>query len=382
MKPKIKAFLEDGKLQIRSEYKYKELDEILRSGILSGFRGYGEYHYGGEWVQKLETQFKAYFDVKHAVALNSATAGLESALRAYHVGSGDEVIVTPYSFSSSASCVNMVGAKPVFVDITEDTFCMHPAEVHKAITPKTKAIIPVHLCGHPAAVYAFTHLARVFNLKVIEDCAQAIGATAWDQKVGTFGDCGIFSFNQSKHINTGEGGMLITNDDEFARIVRAVRNHGEVADPDLKIVGHNYRLCEIEAMMASKQFEDIDNNLFHRNQLASYLTRLLSNVKGVTPPVVKDGYTHSWYTYSVKLNLGIPKKQVCEELAKRGVYFGEYVKPLHLLPIHGGEEGDLPVVERMWKEELIVTDTIRPDKTFEDMDKIAEAFREIANKVQ
>jgi|TARA_Y100000310_G_scaffold84594_1_gene81493 dTDP-4-amino-4,6-dideoxygalactose transaminase len=349
-----------------------EIDAILKSGILSGFRANREYHLGGHYVQSLEVAFKDYFGVEYAVALNSATAGLHVALRACGVGAGDEVIVTPYSFSASASCVLMAGATPVFADIQDETFCLDYALLEKVISPHTKAIIPVHLCGHPADMYEIMNFAEFYNLKVIEDAAQSIGAKYLDDYTGTIGDCGVFSFNQSKHINTGEGGMLITDNGKIAEIARAVRNHGEVSVPELKILGYNYRMTEIEAAIGLEQFNRLDELIAVRVRNAEMLTEGLKGIKGLTPPVTYPGCTHSFYTYALKTR---NKQKLCKQLGKRGIYFGTYVKPLHLLPIFGHKKGLCPVAERMYEEELIVTDSVKdPDL---DTDYIINAFRQI-----
>ena len=330
--------------------------DILRSGELTGFKANPDGYYGGKFVQQLEQAFRVRFGVKYAITLNSATAALHAALIASGVRSGDEVIVTPYSFSASASCVLMSGAKPVFVDIEDETFNINPKLIERAITPKTEAIIPVHLCGHPAAMQEIMELAQLYNLTVIEDAAQSIGAKYKGEPTGTIGDCGIFSFNQSKHISTGEGGMLITDDDKIAEIVMAVRNHGEVSAPDLKILGYNYRMSEIEAALALSQLETLDEMTAHRVRLTSLVSDGLKNVPGLTPPVVKPDCTHVWYTYPLKVK---NKHAVLKKLKDKGIYFGEYVKPLHLLPIYNQKEGLCPVAERMWREELIVTDRFR-----------------------
>ena len=337
-----------------------EIDEILQSGILSGFRANPEGHYGGRHIARLEGAFQTYFGVNHAIALNSATAGLHAALIACGVKPtvyGMRVLVSPYTFSSSVSCVLMAGAKPIFVDIDEDTFCIDPKKVTGT---DVKAIIPVHLMGHPCDMDEIMTKARTCGYAVIEDCAQAIGATYKGRKVGTIGDCGVFSFNQSKHINTGEGGMLITNNDDIARIVRAVRNHAEVSDPELKIVGYNYRMCEIEAALALEQFKGLDENIRIRNELASEMTKELSKIDGFTPPIIKEDCTHAFYTYGVKYNGEIPRDELQCRLIEKGVYFGKnYIKPLHLLPIYGYKEGSFPVAERMYRE-IMVTDILKP----------------------
>ena len=338
-------------------------------GEMSGFAGTPKGHLGGKFVQKLEAEFRAYFGVNHAVACNSATSALYMALVACGVSSGDKVVVTPYSFSASASCVLMAGAKPVFVDINPDTFNMSPL-----LPLGEEAIIPVHLMGHPCTIMSTSP-------KVIEDASQSIGATYKNKLVGTIGDCGVFSFNQSKHVSSGEGGMLITNNDDIARIARAVRNHGEVSDPELGIVGYNYRLTEIQAAIALEQFKNLDKMNAYRIELANYMTDKLSKIDGLTPPYVAPDCTHVYYTYAVKFDkekFGMHRDEFQEKMLKRGFYFGRgYVKPLHLLPIFGGQEGQYPIAERMWKDELLVFDWLRYPCTKDDVDEAVKTVREV-----
>jgi len=316
---------------------------------LSGFTGTPEGHLGGYHVQALESAFCEYFNVKHSISLNSATSGLHAALIASQVGIGDDVVVSSYSFSSSASCALMIGATPVFVDIDKDTFCIDP---HSGTA---QAYILVHLFGHPAKVH----------IGDIEDCAQAIGATINGRKVGTIGECGVFSFNQSKHINTGEGGMLITNDDDFARVVRAVRNHGEVADPELGIVGYNYRMLESVAESALAQFRYLDNDNEFRQTRANYMTARLSEIEEITPPVTLPNCTHVYYMYAMKFKGN--RNLFLREMQGRGWLIYPYVEPLYKLPIYG-EQPELPVVEKVSKEVMVIN-WVKP---IEQIDKFVE----------
>ena len=330
----------------------RDIEAILDSGNLSGFRGNTEGHSGGYWVQVLEESFKEYFNIKYAVAMNSATACLHAACVACGLTYGDDVLVTPYSFVSSVSCLNMVNANEVFADIDEDTFNITKFSLLREWqTSWFSATIPVHLMGHPCDLDELKSVIFEHGY-IIEDAAQAIGAKYKGKLVGTIGDCGIFSFNQSKQISCGEGGMLITNNSRIARIARAMRNHGEVSDPMLRIVGYNYRMGEIEARIVIEQFKYLDENLTIRQELAEYMTEKLSQIEGLVPPVVKDYCTrHAWYTYGVKWQRkDMTRDQFQKEMMRRGVFFGSgYVKPIHLLPIYNNSEGLCPVAERMWK---------------------------------
>lgn len=355
----------------------KHVVEIMRSGELSGFKANQEGHRGGRFVRWLEAEFMAYFDVKHAVSFNSATSALHAACVACGVKSGDEVIVPTYTFSASASCVLMAGGTPVFADIEPNTYCLNPYEVGWRISKKTKAIIPVHLHGHPAEMAEILSRARRYQAYVIEDASQAIGATYRGRYVGTLGDCGVFSFNQSKPISCGEGGMLITNDDKIAEIARLVRNHGETQGD---VLGYNYRMCEIEAAIALEQFQNLDKMNEHRIKLANYLTEALSGIEGLTPPIIYPDCKHVYYTYPVRVDeniLGISRNELQFSLAAKGIYFGiGGQKPLHFYSLYGGYEGQFPEAERAGRE-VMFTDRLRYPATLDDVKQIVQAIYDI-----
>ncbi|GAH68480.1 unnamed protein product, partial [marine sediment metagenome] len=269
----------------------------------------------GKKIKEFENLFKKYHNTEYAVAFNSATAALHAAVVACGVQPGDEVITTPYTFTSTATCALMQNAVPVFADIKKDTFNINPEEIEKNISPLTKAIIVVHLFGNPADMYEIMQIAKDNNLRVIEDCAQAPGAKYQNRLVGTIGDCGIFSFTENKNITSGEGGMLITNDKEIAEVTRLVRNHGEALIAGQKkrtykssILGWNYRLTEVDAAIGIEQFKKMDYFNNERIKLANYLTYQLQNFEGLTPPYVYEENKHVYYVYALKydeLKVGI-----------------------------------------------------------------------------
>ena len=356
------------------------VNKVLKSGMFSGFRANQEGHLGGSAVIALEDAFKAYHNIKYAISFNSATSALHTACIACSpYPMQNEFLVSPFTFSASASCVRMARGIPVFADIDEKTFCIDTKRC-QPLYDRTKCIIPVHLMGHPADMGKVRQLAITHNLKIIEDACQALGAEYGGVKVGTLGDCGVFSFNQSKPISCGEGGMLITNDDKIAEVSRAVRNHGEVSCPDLKILGYNYRMGEMEAALALAQFRKLDERNNRRIELANHLTKALHKIWGLTPPYVAPDCKHVYYTYGVKYDqkkIGMPKIEFQQKLIEGGVYFGlGNQKPLHLYPFYGGREGQLLVAERISRE-LMFTDILRYPMTIENVDEIIDIIKDV-----
>ena len=347
----------------------KEVNEVFRSGNLSLFRGTQEGQDGGPKVQALEQAFRDYFKVKYAVSFNSATAALHAACVACGVGFA---ICTPFTFVASASCVLQANGRVFWCDIDKDTFCM---DIKQNNLCNAHAIIPVHLMGHPAEMDQIMAFAARTRTKVIEDCAQAIGAEYHGKKVGTIGDCGIFSFNQWKTISTGEGGMLITNNDWINRVARALRNHSEVSDPELKIVGYNYRMTEYTASLALSQFKRLDAMNEHRRALCQYMSRHL-DYGPFEPPIEQKDCKHVYYTYGLKYH-GDDRDEYQQRLIDNGAFFGRggYVRPLYHLPIFGIDKELCPVAERMHQREIMVTDIFRPPMTFSDCDHILEVMK-------
>lgn len=389
---------------IIGEEEKRAVMAVLESGKLSTFIAQpGEHFLGGEKIRQFERDFTNYHGVKYAVAFNSATSALHAAVVACGVKVGEEVIVPPYTFTSSATCVLMHNAIPVFVDVKPDIFCLDPVEIEHAITPQTRAIIPVHLFGHPADMDEIVAVARKNKLKIIEDCAQAPGATYKGRHVGTIGDCGIFSFQETKNIMTGEGGMLITDNEQIAEIAQMVRNHGEVVLENQKqrtyrsdFLGWGYRMTEMEAALGIEQFKKLDKLNNQRIELANHLTEKLATGNGLTPPVVYPYAKHVYYVYAIKYDkekVGIPRDIFVKALTAEGIPFSAgYVRPLYLNPIYhenkpfvynyfgkdvNYDKGICPVTERLHKKELILTAICRPSATREDIDDIVRAMSKI-----
>jgi dTDP-4-amino-4,6-dideoxygalactose transaminase len=388
----------------------KAVLEVLGSTVLSKFLAtWSPDFYGGPQVQKLEQEWAGYFRVKHAVSLNSATSGLYAAIGAAGVGPGDEVIVSPYTMSASATAALVYGAIPVFADIDPDIFCIRPESIRSRITPCTKAIIAVDLFGHPADMGEIMQVAREHNLVVIEDAAQAPGALYHGSYAGTLADMGVFSLNYHKTVHCGEGGVVVTNSDDFAERLQLIRNHAEVVVKDkgvqniVNMVGFNYRMTEIEAAIAREQLKKLEGLVTSRIEAADYLTERLSNCPGITPPVVRQGVRHGYYTYAIRfdpLKAGISRDRFVRAINAEGIPMSQgYVEPIYLEPVYqqriafgkdgfpftypgykghvSYDRGICPVTERMHDEELILTDICRAGVTKRDLEDTVTAFTKI-----
>jgi perosamine synthetase len=386
--------------------------EVLDSGVLSAFLGtWSPEFLGGPRVRKLEEEWAAYFGVDHAVSMNSATSGLYAALGAAGVGPGDEVIVSPYTMSASAAGPLLYNAIPVFADIDPATFCISAETIRKVLTPHTKAIVAVDIFGHPADVDAIMALADERGLTVIEDAAQAPGAKLGERYAGTLGHIGVFSLNYHKHIHSGEGAVVVTDDARLAERLQLIRNHGEVVlqqkpgDCDLNnMIGFNYRMTEIEAAIASEQLKKLDHLLSTRIERANQLTELLSNIGGISTPVVRPDCIHAFYAYALRYDaaaIGVPRARFAEALRAEGIPIAEgYVAPIYLQPLYqqrrlfGGTgspwndpaykgsvsygRGICPVTEQMHFEELIYTGAVHGQLSEADIEDFAEAFHKVA----
>ncbi|MBS7287570.1 MAG: DegT/DnrJ/EryC1/StrS family aminotransferase [Candidatus Freyarchaeota archaeon] len=347
--------------------------QVLRSGILTGRAS------EGGMVAEFEKIFARFLGVKYAVAVSSGTAALHASLLALGVGLGDEVIVPSFTFSATCNVVLHVGARPVFVDIDLDTYTMDPSEVKKALTPKTKVIIPVHLYGHPVDMKPIMELAAEKDVYVVEDAAQAHGAEYGGVKVGGIGHLGCFSFYPTKIITTGEGGMVTTNDEELAEKVKIIRNQGERGNYATALLGHNWRLTELGAAIGIAQMKKIDGFLAKRRRNAAHLTKLLSNVDELVPPLEKGWAKHAWNIYTVRLrNNEVKRDKAVSLLRKHGVGATIYYPiPVHLTPLYrekGYSKVSLPNTELASK--TVFSLPVHPSMTEEDIEKVALAVKE------
>lgn len=383
---------------------------VLDDGELSGFIAYhGPEFLGGKQVQALEADFCRYFNVPHAVAVNSATSGLHCALSALGIGPGDEVIVPPYTMSASATTVLFCGAVPVFADIEDQTFCLDPQTVAAAITADTKAVVAVNLFGHPAALLELKKLCDQHGLYLIEDNAQAPAAMIDGHYTATIGDIGVFSFNRHKTMQSGEGGVAICRDPQLALKMQLLRNHGEVVVGGMGVqdivntIGLNYRMTEMEAAVARVQFAKLDQLNAERIAMADRISAGLKDVLGITPVTVRDGCKHVYYFYPMTYDAtvtGIPRDLFAKAVQAEGFTLrAGYVKPIYLEPVYqqkiafgsqgfpfnankrkvpiSYDKGICPVVERLAFEQLMITNITYPPLGLGDMDKFVEACAKV-----
>ncbi|TCS62997.1 DegT/DnrJ/EryC1/StrS family aminotransferase [Varunaivibrio sulfuroxidans] len=398
------------------------VDAVMRGGVLSRFLGaWHDDFYGGDQVRAFEARWAEAFAVKHAVSVNSATGGLYAAVGATAVGPGDEVIVSPYTMIASATAALIFNAVPVFADIDPHTFTLDPASIEARITPRTRAIVVVHIFGQAADMDPIMALAKTHKLKVIEDCAQAPFATYKGRPVGALGDIGVFSLNYHKHIHTGEGGVVTTNDDDLAERVRLIRNHGEavvggMGRADLvNMVGFNFRLGELEAAIGQCQLDKGPGLIAQRRDNVAYLEGRLKGIPGLTPCAERPGDRHVYYVHPLLYDadvMGVSRETfvaavkaelpASEMREKDGPLIGQgYVRPLYLEPIfreriaYGGggcpftcphydgvadyREGLCPVCEDAHARTLITHELMRPGMTRRDLDDVADAFHKVAD---
>ena len=407
------------------------VSEVMQSGILSRFLGawHADFH-GGPQVQNFEREWAQHFDAAHAVSVNSNTSGLFCAIGAAGVGPGDEVIVSPYTMSASAIAPLIFNAVPVFADIDPVSYCLSAQTIAAKITPRTKAIVVVHIFGNVAHMDPIMELAAKYNLVVIEDCAQAPFARYHGRPVGTLGHMGVFSLNYHKHIHTGEGGVVTTNDAKLAERLQLIRNHGEAVIEakstatntplDLvNMIGFNMRMGEIEAAIGRRQLAKGPALIEQRRANVAYLESKLAGVPGVTMPHVDPAVKHVYYVHALSydaqvtgvsratwvtaLKAELPATQLREG---EGVLIGQgYVRPLYRQPMYqrqvaygdGGtgcpfacphyagkldyDPKSYPQVEQAHYNRVVTHELMRPPMTHDDLDAVAAAFHKVSENL-
>src|SRR3989339_108553 len=336
------------KAQRNNTIGQEEIDavlDVLRSGVLSKFLGCwdGDF-YGGPKIQALERAWENYFNIKYAIAINSATSGLIAALGAIGIEPGDEVIVSPWTMCASATSILMWNAIPVFADIESETFNLDPQSVRQNITEYTKAIVVSDILGHPAQLDEIMQIAKEYNLKVIEDAAQAPGAFYKNQYAGTVADIGVFSLNYHKHIHTGEGGICVTNDANLAERMQLIRNHAEAVVGGKEVsdlsnmIGFNFRMTEIEAAIGITQLKKLAALANVKQKIAMQLDDGLRGLIGLRCPITREGCSHVFYVYPLLLDsklLSISRRTIVKALIAEGITgLAQGYCNLHRLPLY------------------------------------------------
>jgi len=346
------------------EEEKQNVIEVLESGMLVQ----------GPKVEALEAKFTELCDVKHAIATSSGTTALHIALLAHGIGPGDEVITTPFTFIASTTSILFTGAKPVFVDIEEDTFNLDPTKIEQAITAKTKAILPVHLYGYVCDMKAIQEIADKYGLAIIEDACQAVDAEFEGKVAGSFGT-GTFSLYATKNIMSGEGGMITTNDDYIAEQSKLLRSHGMRVRYYHDMLGYNFRMTDLHAAIGLAQFERLKTFNEKRQFNAQYFN---DNLNTVVTPRVKPGYKHVWHQYTIRVDGGRDRDAAIKALNEAGIGTGVF----YPVPVHQqgyikemlGEQS-FPVSEQLAKEVLSLP--VHPQLSQDDLDVIVREVNKL-----
>ncbi|HSA07225.1 MAG TPA: DegT/DnrJ/EryC1/StrS family aminotransferase [Candidatus Gastranaerophilales bacterium] len=361
------------------QQQYEQIKEQVEKEVLKVLSS-GKYILG-ENVNKLETDFANYCGVKRAVGVASGTDAIYIALKALDIGPGDEVITTSFTFIATVEAISYVGAKPVFVDIDPNTYNLDVRELEKKITPKTKAIIPVHLYGQPVDMSPVIEAAKKYDLFVIEDCAQSVGASYKGKKTGSFGDIGCFSFFPTKNLGAaGDGGMITTNSNYIADRILSLRNHGSHIRYYHTEVGLNSRLDEIQAAVLNVKFPHLDRWNSKRREAAYFYNELFKDVKEIITPKELDNTECVYHQYTIKT---IERDKLFNILKENGVMSMIYYPvPVHLQEAYAGlslMEGSLPNSEQAAKNVLSLP--IFPEITRDQQRKVADELIKALNQV-
>lgn len=333
----------------------------------------------GQVVAEFERSFASYCGVKHAVATSNGTTALHAALLAAGIGPGDEVIVPSFTFIATATPVSMCGATPVFADVDDRTFTLDPASVEGLITPKTRAVMGVHLFGQPFDIPALTGICRDHTLLLIEDAAQAHGSSFKGRKMGSFGELACFSFYATKNMTTGEGGMVTTDDAELAGRIRLLINHGQKEKYLHTSLGYNYRMTDMAGAMGLVQLKKLDGMNARRAANAGYLDQSF-RCPGLVTPYVRPDSTHVYHQYVVKVEKGsrLPRDGLRQALAARGVGTAiHYPRPVHDQPLYRGLRGKDPCPVSSRLASSVLSLPVHPLVTGDDLTAIVRAVNEV-----
>ncbi|KAB2446980.1 UDP-4-amino-4,6-dideoxy-N-acetyl-beta-L-altrosamine transaminase [Bacillus thuringiensis] len=381
-KPVRETYLPYGQQQI-DEYDIQAVVDVLKGDFLTT----------GPMVQQFEEAIAKYVGAKYTVSFSNGTAALHAACYAAGITEGDEVITTPMTFVASANCILYQGAKPVFADIDNETYNISPKSIEEKITNKTKAIIPVHYTGQPVELEAIQKIAKQNNLIIIEDAAHALGATYKNKKIGSIGDMTMFSFHPVKHITTGEGGVITTNNLLFYEKLVQFRTHGIERNPqkllenhgpwyyEMQFLGYNYRITDIQAALGLSQLSKLDSFIKIRKKYVDIYSKEFSCLSEIIIPKQLPQTSSSWHLYIIRLNTKLLKcnrKEFYEALQRENIGVNVHYIPVHLQPFYqklGYEKGICPQAENVYEE--IITLPLFPKMTEADVWDVIQAVRKV-----
>lgn len=342
---------------MKVELSYPDLTEQEIEAVVAVLSS--QYLSMGPRVSQFEYEFAVYLGRKYAIAVNSGTSGLHLAVKSLGIGKGDEVITSPFSFIASSNCLLYEGAQPVFADIDPISLNINPDLIERSITKKTKAILPVDVFGYPAEMEQIVFLAQKYGLAVIEDACEALGSTINRRLSGTMGELAVFSFYPNKQITTGEGGMIVTDDEKLALLCKTMRNQGRVEDGlwlTHRMLGYNYRLDEMSAALGIVQLTRLDEIIKKREKIARLYEQKLGSYDWLTLPPRQENIEQSWFVYVIRLDSTINRDAVMQVLQEEGIGCRPYFSPIHLQPFYkslfGYREGQFPITEEVSRSTL------------------------------
>jgi perosamine synthetase len=374
-------------------YGHQQIDDEDINAVIEALRS--DWITTGPKVAEFEEAFAAYVGSKYAVSFSSGTAALHGASFAAELGPGDEAITTPMTFCATANCVLYQGARPVFADVCKDTLNIDPDEVKRHITQYTKVVLPVDYAGHPADLQSILELASSHGLVVIEDACHALGAEYRGRRLGSISHMTVFSFHPVKHITTGEGGMVTTDDADFARRLRMFRNHGIDSDArqrqaegqwyyQMVALGYNYRLTDIGCALGISQLRKLGPNLDHRREIARRYTGVFQEIPGVVTPTVRPGVNPAWHLYPIRLDrskLRVDRSEIFSALRAEGLGVNVHYIPVHLHSYYrenfGYRGGEYPVAEGVYQE--LISLPIFHGMSEQDVEDVIEAVNKVVN---